>query len=193
MPSAPITAFPFRFAQRVVQSLQHSRFGGCAWASASNESDPGIRNRTVGMSACNLTLKKEATRPAAAKLFQTASQVRRFHRGVQPRTPHERSDMKCPGGSLLFFLPPLSGHSGTQLPVSTTRRSSAPTVAACVCNRKKINLSTCLAGHAVGIKEVDRGHLARYFMDYDSVIIDLRKKLCSPLTTLRAKSSYLCL
>src|SRR5580658_9215 len=34
-------------------------------------------------------------------------------------------------------------------------------------HRKKINLSTCLAGQAVGVKEVDDGIWLVSFMDYD--------------------------
>ena len=41
--------------------------------------------------------------------------------------------------------------------------------------RKKINLSTCLAGQAVGIKEVDDGIWLVSFMDYDLGYIDLEE------------------
>ncbi|MBV8571924.1 MAG: hypothetical protein JO319_15005, partial [Acidobacteriaceae bacterium] len=46
--------------------------------------------------------------------------------------------------------------------------------------RKKINLSTCLAGQAVGIKEVDDGIWLVSFMDYDLGYVDLEEKTCSP-------------
>jgi len=47
--------------------------------------------------------------------------------------------------------------------------------------RKKINLSTCLAGQAVGIKEVDHGMWLVSFMDYDLGYIDLEQKTLQPL------------
>jgi hypothetical protein len=47
--------------------------------------------------------------------------------------------------------------------------------------RKKINLSTCLAGQAVGIKEVDEGIWLVSFMDYDLGYIDLEEKTLQPL------------
>ena len=47
--------------------------------------------------------------------------------------------------------------------------------------RKKINLSTCLAGQAVGIKEVDDGIWLVSFMDYDLGYIDLEEKTLQPL------------
>jgi len=42
--------------------------------------------------------------------------------------------------------------------------------------RKKINLSTCLAGQAVGIKEVDDGSRLVSFMEYDLGYIDPEEK-----------------
>jgi hypothetical protein len=42
--------------------------------------------------------------------------------------------------------------------------------------QKKINLSTSLAGQAVGIKEVDGGIWLVTFMDYDLSYIDLEEK-----------------
>jgi len=47
--------------------------------------------------------------------------------------------------------------------------------------RKKINLSTCLAGQAVGIKEVDDGIWLVSFMDYDLGFVDLKEKTLQPL------------
>ena len=46
--------------------------------------------------------------------------------------------------------------------------------------RKKINLSTCLAGQAVGIKEVDDGIWLVSFMQYDLGYIDLEEKTLQP-------------
>jgi hypothetical protein len=47
--------------------------------------------------------------------------------------------------------------------------------------RKKINLSTCLAGQYVGIKEVDDGIWLVSFMEYDLGYIDLEEKVLQPL------------
>ena len=47
--------------------------------------------------------------------------------------------------------------------------------------RKKINLSTSLAGQAVGIKEVDDGIWLVSFMNYDLGYIDLEEKTLQPL------------
>jgi hypothetical protein len=47
--------------------------------------------------------------------------------------------------------------------------------------RKRINLSTVLAGQRVGIKEVDEGIWIVSFMHYDLGYIDLEQKTLQPL------------
>ena len=47
--------------------------------------------------------------------------------------------------------------------------------------KKKVNLSTSLAGQAVGINEVDDGIWLVSFMDYDLGYIDLEEKTLQPL------------
>lgn len=84
------------------------------------------------------------------------------------------------GGGLYFFLPPPIGHSGTALSVSRQDRHRHQ-LRSPVSVRKKINLSTCLAGQAVGIKEVDDGIWLISFMDYDLGYIDLEEKTLQPL------------
>ena len=48
-------------------------------------------------------------------------------------------------------------------------------------HRKKINLSTVLAGQTLGIKEVDEGIWLASFMHYDLGYIDLEQKTLQPL------------
>jgi hypothetical protein len=47
--------------------------------------------------------------------------------------------------------------------------------------RKKINISTVLAGQTLGIKEVDDGVWLVTFMDYDLGYIDLEQRTLQPL------------
>ncbi len=49
--------------------------------------------------------------------------------------------------------------------------------------RKKINLSTSLAGQTVGIKEVENGIWLVSFMEYDLGYVDLEEKTLQPLET----------
>src|SRR5262249_52410722 len=58
-------------------------------------------------------------------------------------------------------------------------------------HRKRINLSTVLAGQRVGIKEVDEGIWIVSFMRYDLGYIDLEQ--CNLWTTRSARGCHLCL
>ena len=59
--------------------------------------------------------------------------------------------------------------------------------------RKEINLSSSLAGQAVGIKEVDDGIWLVSFMNYDLGYIDLEEKTLQPLETPSGPKCNLCL
>jgi hypothetical protein len=48
-------------------------------------------------------------------------------------------------------------------------------------HRKKINISTVLAGQTLGIKEVEDGVWLVTFMDYDLGYIDLEQRTLQPL------------
>ena len=48
-------------------------------------------------------------------------------------------------------------------------------------HRKKINVSTVLAGQRLGIKEVDEGIWLVSFIDYDLGYIDLEQRTLQPL------------
>jgi hypothetical protein len=58
---------------------------------------------------------------------------------------------------------------------------SSPTAGRLCLYRKKINLSLCLAGQAVGIKEVEDGIWLVSFMHYDLGYVDLEEKALQPL------------
>jgi hypothetical protein len=65
-----------------------------------------------------------------------------------------------------------------------TRHDRDILVTACgrIClHRKKINISTVLAGHTLGIKEVDEGIWLVSFMHYDLGYIDLEQRTLQPL------------
>ena len=66
--------------------------------------------------------------------------------------------------------------------LSLPHRTALVTCCGRICiYKKKINLSTSLAGQAVGIKEVDDGIWLVSFMDYDLGYIDLEEKTLQPL------------
>ena len=89
--------------------------------------------------------------------------------------------MKCPAEVYTAFLPRLiSGIPEPHYPFHD--RTVMVTSCGRLClYRKKINLSTFLAGQAVGVKEVDDGIWLVSFMDYDLGYIDLEEKTLQPL------------
>ena len=122
----------------------------------------------------HLTLKKEATRPAGANLLQ---QQAKFNN----QRPHQALDLQCPAE---VYCPSCRPYQGIQEP-NYPFHDKTVVVTNCgrLClYRKKINLSTCLAGQAVGIKEVDDRIWLVSFMDYDPGYIDLEEKTLQPLS-----------
>ncbi len=88
--------------------------------------------------------------------------------------------MKCPAE---LYTPSIRAYQGIQEPHYPFHDKTV-VVTSCgrLClYRKKINLSKCLAGQAVGIKEVDNGIWLVSFMDYDLGYIDLEEKTLQPL------------
>jgi hypothetical protein len=59
-------------------------------------------------------------------------------------------------------------------------------------HRKRVNISTGLAGQKLGITEVDDGIWLVSFRDYDLVYIDLGRKPCNPSTTRSARGCQPC-
>ena len=141
---------------------------------------PGHPQQNGRHERMHLTLKKEATRPAGANLLQQQAKFDAFLEEFNNERPHEALEHEMSGGGLLFFLPPLSGHQELHYPFHD--KTVVVTNCGRLClYRKKINLSTCLAGQAVGIKEVDDGIWLVSFMDYDLGYIDLEEKTLQPL------------
>jgi hypothetical protein len=128
----------------------------------------------------HLTLKKEATRPAGANLLQQQAKFDDFLEEFNTERPHEALAMKFPAE---FYAPSCRPYQGIREPHYPFHdKTVVVTHCGRLClHRKKINLSTCLAGQAVGIKEVDEGIWLVSFMEYDLGYIDLEEKTLQPL------------
>ena len=88
--------------------------------------------------------------------------------------------MKCPAELYSPSPRPYQGILEPQYPFHD--RTVVVTCCGRLClYRKKINLSTSLAGQAVGVKEVDEGIWLVSFMDYDLGYIDLEERTLQPL------------
>ena len=141
---------------------------------------PGHPQQNGRHERMHLTLKKEATRPAGANLLQQQAKFDAFLEEFNYERPHEALAMKCPAE---IYTPSPRLYRGIGEPQYPFHDK---TVVVTNCGRlclyrKKINLSTCLAGQAVGIKEVDDGIWLVSFMHYDLGYIDLEKKTLQPL------------
>ena len=141
---------------------------------------PGHPQQNGRHERMHLTLKQETTRPAAANILQQQAKFDAFLEEFNQERPHEALAMKSPAdvytASRRTYLgipePHYPFHDKTVVVTSCGRL--------CLF-RKKINLSTSLAGQAVGIKEVDQGIWLVSFMDYDLGYIDLDEKTLQPL------------
>jgi hypothetical protein len=99
------------------------------------------------------------------------------------------SDVSTPAASLIThtsstrFRPDAYPYRGIgELSYPFHDRTALVTYCGRICIfKKKINLSTSLAGQAVGIKEVDDGIWLVTFMHYDLGYIDLEEKTLQPL------------
>jgi hypothetical protein len=93
---------------------------------------------------------------------------------------HEALDMKCPSEVYTASRRPYRGIGEPHYPFHD--KTVVLTTCGRLClYRKKINLSTCLAGQAVGIKQIDDGIWLVSFMDYDLGYVDLEEKALPPL------------
>jgi transposase InsO family protein len=126
------------------------------------------------------TLKAEATRPAGVNLLQQQATFDSFIDAFNNERPHEALNMKCPAEIYVPSTRPYIGIPDPHYPF----HDKIVNVMTCgrlhLC-RKRINISTALAGQAVGIKEVEEGVWLVSFMSYDLGYIDLEEKVLQPL------------
>jgi putative transposase len=102
----------------------------------------------------HLTLKKEATQPAAPNFLQQQEKFDTFLDEYNQERPHQALGMRFPAELYNRSPRPYRGLQELDYPF----HDKTITVTQCgrVCfRRKKIHLSTVLAGQNVGIKQVD--------------------------------------
>jgi hypothetical protein len=100
----------------------------------------------------HLTLKKEATKPAAANFLQQQARFDKFMDVFYNERPHEALDMKCPADVYQPSPRPYTGLPDIDYPLHD--KTIVVTRCGRIClGKKKINFSQVFAGQAVGIKE----------------------------------------
>jgi len=123
----------------------------------------------------HLTLKKEATRPACPNSLAQQARFDDFMNEFNTERPHEALAMKTPAEAYTPSSRPYNGLPEIEYPLHD--KDALVTACGRICmHRKKINISTVLAGQRLGIKEVDEGIWLVSFMHYDLGYIDLEQR-----------------
>jgi transposase InsO family protein len=136
---------------------------------------PGHPQQNGRHERMHLTLKKEATRPPGRNTLQQQALFDDFVREFNGERPHEALDMKVPADLYVASLRPYRGLPEIDYPFHDREALVTNCGRLCI-YRKKINISTVLAGQKLGLKEVDDGIWLVSFMRYDLGYIDLEQR-----------------
>lgn len=136
---------------------------------------PGHPQQNGRHERMHLTLKKEATRPPATNTLQQQARFDAFVSEFNEERPHEALNMKVPADLYVASSRPYEGLPEINYPFHDRDVLVTHCGRVCMC-RKKINISTVLAGQKLGIKEVDDGIWLVSFMHYDLGYIDLEQR-----------------
>ena len=127
---------------------------------------PGHPEQNGRHERMHLTLKAEATKPAAANVLQQQARFDTFIDQYNRERPHQALAMKVPAE---LYVPSPRPYRGLQ-DVDYPLHDWTATVTRCgrICwNRRKINVSTVFAGQDVGVRQVSERIWLVSFMDYD--------------------------
>jgi putative transposase len=132
---------------------------------------PGHPEQNGRHERMHLTLKKEATKPAAKNFLQQQARFDTFIEHYNHERPHQALGMRYPGE--LYAPSPRPYHGLEELQYPFHDRTITVTQCGRVCfGRQKINLSTVFAGQNVGVKQVADQVWLVSFMDYDLGFFD---------------------
>ena len=141
---------------------------------------PGRPQQNGRHERMHLTLKQEATRPPGANFLQQQGKFDAFVSEFNTERPHEALNMQVPAQLYTASDRPYAGLPELEYPLHD--RDALVTCCGRIClHRKKINISTVLAGQRLGIKEVDDGIWLVTFMHYDLGYIDLEQRTLQTL------------
>ena len=132
---------------------------------------PGHPEQNGRHERMHLTLKKEATKPAAKNFLQQQARFDAFIEHYNHERPHQALNMRYPGE--LYAPSPRSYHGLDPLEYPFHDRTITVTQCGRVCfGRQKINLSAVFAGQNVGVRQVADQVWLVSFMDYDLGFFD---------------------
>jgi len=136
---------------------------------------PGHPQQNGRHERMHLTLKQETARPPAMNIIAQQEKFDAFVNEFNTERPHEALDMATPEEA---YTPSKRQYTGLpEVDYPFHDRDVLVTACGRICmHRKKINVSTVLAGQKLGVKEVDSGIWLVSFMTYDLGYIDLEQK-----------------
>src|SRR5256884_7679595 len=141
---------------------------------------PGHPQQNGRHERMHLTLKKEATKPAAGNFLQQQARFDKFMEVFNNERPHEALNMKCPAEVYQPSPRPYTGLPDIDYPLHD--KTIVVTQCGRIClGKKKINFSQVFAGQAVRIQEVHDDIWLVSFMDYDLGYFDLETRVLEPL------------
>ena len=136
---------------------------------------PGRPQQNGRHERMHLTLKQETTRPAGGNILQQQARFDAFIHEFNGERPHQALNMQCPGE--LYTPAPRAYRGLPELAYPFHDKEVLVTACGRICmHRKKINISTVMAGQRLGIREVDDAIWLVSFMHHDLGYIDLEQK-----------------
>jgi transposase InsO family protein len=178
------TAFQRLFEERGLPNAIRSDNGLPFWwlrlGIAIERIKPGKRTQNGRHERMHLTLKSETTRPPGINSLQQQARFDDFVHEFNHQRPHEALAMKTPAE---LYRPASRLYRGLpEIDYPMHDRDALVTACGRICmHKKKINISTVMAGQRLGLKEVDDGIWLVTFMAYDLGYIDLEQKTLQPI------------
>ena len=141
---------------------------------------PGHPEQNGRHERMHLTLKKEATRPAADNFLVQQARFDDFIDYYNQERPHQALDMQMPAENYKKSPRPYQGLGDLEYPFHD--RAALVTNCGRICfKRRKINVSTVFAGQLLGIKQVTNSVWLVSFMHYDLGYFDAETVRLEPI------------
>jgi putative transposase len=132
---------------------------------------PGCPQQNGRHERMHLTLKKEATRPAAQNFLQQQDKFDAFLDRFNRDRPHQGIDMQTPADLYRPSQRPYRGLPDLDYPLHD-RTATITTCGRLCIGKLKVNVSQVFAGQSVGVKEVADRIWMVSFMHYDLGVFD---------------------
>ena len=141
---------------------------------------PGHPEQNGRHERMHLTLKKEATKPAAGNFLVQQARFDDFIDYYNTKRPHQALNMRMPAENYKKSPRPYKGLGDLEYPFHD--RAALVTNCGRICfKRRKINVSTVFAGQLLGIKQVTNSVWLVSFMHYDLGYFDAETVRLEPI------------